>query len=470
MFKSWCSKNKVKHAKARSHVLMDGGVLSIPFDKLDEFCEQYVEAVKNEEKLFLVEQKTPTYNFFIDIDYKDRDAMDLVYMKKMTRVICDKVKTLGGRDCLICVAKPKKTDKDMIKTGVHMNWPGFVVDQKGAMNVRDHVIATLSSVFRNKDWNQIIDLSVYKGSGFRIPWSYKKGKHVACNGQGCQECDAGKVTEPPYLPIFRYTYGPVMCLMNTMSQDPSVDVFKDSIIRTEVTDVATIPPLDGKRKLEGSFTQAQMKDEFRDSETIANLEAFIRAHMEGQANAHVTKIFTHKKHFLVSTTSKYCENLGRSHNSNHVWFHVVGSVIFQKCFCDCETVLGRRSGFCGDFRGREHRLPDVVVKKLYPDESPPKRNATPPPKEKLNVDEAIRTLEAYITQHVRPTRITALKKNRNAYIAQVAETKCDADHDAVCHFIIDEKGIGFVCSECKGTPRRHLLNKKSKEILFPGKK
>ena len=72
MFKSWCSKNKFKNAKATSHVLMDGGVLSIPFDKLDEFCEQYVEAVKNDEKLYLVEQKTPTYNFFLDIDYKMR--------------------------------------------------------------------------------------------------------------------------------------------------------------------------------------------------------------------------------------------------------------------------------------------------------------------------------------------------------------------------------------------------------------
>ena len=56
MFKSWCSKNDLKNAKATSHVLMDGGVLSIPFDKLDEFCERYVEAVKNKEKLYLVEQ------------------------------------------------------------------------------------------------------------------------------------------------------------------------------------------------------------------------------------------------------------------------------------------------------------------------------------------------------------------------------------------------------------------------------
>lgn len=471
MFKSWCSKNKIKNAKARSHVLMDGGVLSIPFDKLDEFCEQYVEAVKNKEKLYLVEQKTPTYNFFLDIDYKDPEAMDLEYMKKLTRIICDKVKTLGGRDCLICVAKPKMVDDDLIKTGIHMNWPGFVVNQQGALNVRDHIIATLTSVFKHKDWNRIIDCSVYKGSGFRIPWSYKKGKHVACGGQGCSECgDTGKITEPPYLPVFRYTYGPVLCLMNEVSQDPDVNIFKDSIIRTEVTDVATVPPMDGKRKQEGTFTQAQMKDEFKDSDTIAHLETFIRKHMEGQADARITRIFTHKKHFLVSTTSKYCENLSRSHNSNHVWFHIVGSVIVQKCFCDCETIIGRRNGFCGDFRGREHRLSDTIVKKLYPDDPPPKRSPTPPPKEKPNVDEAVQVLNAFINQHIRPTQITSIKKNRNKYTVQVTDTDCDTGHGAQCHFIVDERGIEFVCSSCKGKPRRHLLNKKSKEILFPGKK
>ena len=164
MFRSWCSKNKFKNAKATSHVLMDGGVLSIPFDKLDEFCEQYVEAVKNKEKLYLVEQKTPTYNFFLDIDYKDEKALDLPYIQKLCRIICDKVKTLGGKDCLICVSKPKEVDDNLIKTGVHMNWPGFVVDQENALNVREHVIATLKSVFKSKSWNQIIDCSVYGDS------------------------------------------------------------------------------------------------------------------------------------------------------------------------------------------------------------------------------------------------------------------------------------------------------------------
>ena len=471
MFRSWCSNNKFNTRKATSHVLMDGGVLSIPLDKLDEFCDTYVEAVKNKEKLYLVEQKTPTYNFFVDIDYKDEEALDLERVQKVCRVICDKVKTLGGKDCLICVSKPKKVDNALIKTGVHMNWSGFVVNQEGAFNIRDHIISTLTSVFKHVDWDKVIDRSVYKGSGFRIPWSYKKGKHLTCEGQGCSECDnTGKITESPYLPLFRYTYGPVMCIMSKLSQDPTVEVLKESIVRTSVKEVVTIPAIDSRKKNESSFTQAQMKDEVTDSEAIAHLETFIRKNMDGQEEARITRIFTHKKHFLISTTSKYCENLGRPHNSNHVWFHMVGSTIFQKCFCDCETVIGRRYGFCGDFRGREHRLTDSIVNKFYTDVDPPNRVPTPQPKVKLDVTEVLQVLNEYINKCIRPTKVLAVTRNRSKYIVDVTDTDCDAKHGAECKFIIDKAGIDMTCSECTGKPRRYLLNKKSKEILFPNTK
>jgi hypothetical protein len=63
MFKKWCKEQKLNNATNLSHVLMDGGVLSVPFDKLNEFHEKYIEAVRSGEKLFVVEQKSPQYNF-----------------------------------------------------------------------------------------------------------------------------------------------------------------------------------------------------------------------------------------------------------------------------------------------------------------------------------------------------------------------------------------------------------------------
>src|SRR6056300_963115 len=110
MFKKWCTQQKFNNATNLSHVLMDGGVLSVPFDKLNEFHEKYIEAVKSGEKLFVVEQKSPLYNFFVDIDYKDTHSLTLDEIQDICKIICDKVKRHGGKDCLVSVSPPRPSD------------------------------------------------------------------------------------------------------------------------------------------------------------------------------------------------------------------------------------------------------------------------------------------------------------------------------------------------------------------------
>src|SRR5210317_297771 len=108
MFRNWCKSNGFCKATNLSHVLMDGGRLSVPFDRLNDFYEKYVECIHSGEKLFVVEQKTvEAYNFFVDLDYKDDDAMTIEEVERVCRVICDKVSKYGGKDALVSVAKPK---------------------------------------------------------------------------------------------------------------------------------------------------------------------------------------------------------------------------------------------------------------------------------------------------------------------------------------------------------------------------
>jgi hypothetical protein len=61
------------------------------------------------------------------------------------------------------------------RTQVHINWPGLVVDQDGAVQLMHHLISTLNNIYMDRDWTTVIDASVYgtsgsKGSGFRLPW------------------------------------------------------------------------------------------------------------------------------------------------------------------------------------------------------------------------------------------------------------------------------------------------------------
>jgi len=122
------------------------------------------------------------------------------------------------------------------------------------------------------------------------------------------------------------------------------------------------------KKMEGGFTAAQTKNEVVDTEIMALLETFVRQNMRGQQNTRLTKMFKTKTGHLVSTHSQYCENVGREHGSNHVWFMVdQKGVICQKCFCRCDTAQGRLHGFCKDFSGRKLQLPPTLVRKMYPE-------------------------------------------------------------------------------------------------------
>jgi hypothetical protein len=368
MFKSWCASQKFDNATNLSHVLMDGGKLSVPFDRLNDFYDKYIEAISSNEKLFVVEQKTPTYNFFIDIDYKDKESLAIEEIKSICKIICDKVKRHGGKKCLISVSPPK-TVGDFIKTGVHLNWPDFVVDQSSAIALREHVLVALATAKSSYDWNDIIDAAVYgdirrktKGSGFRMPWSYKRAKHDACGGQGCPGCDKGKVNQLAYLPVFMYTPEPLSTIIR-VQPTPSVELLKMSAVRTDAPQTAFVQPPSAPIR-EGSFTEDETKDELQDEELKSLIQMFVRKNLEGQSNAYITKLFKHKNTFLAATNSNYCENLRREHNSNHVWFIISGKLIIQKCFCRCETLRGRKDGFCKDFCGRRHELPSVIVNKL----------------------------------------------------------------------------------------------------------
>jgi hypothetical protein len=466
MFKQWCTSTTTNV----SHVLLDGGKLSVPFDTLDDFYDTYIKAVTSGEKLYVVEQKTETYNFFVDIDYKSEDPLGIDDIKDVCTLICEEVRKHSQVECLISVALPKVCGS-LVKTGVHMNWYGLVVGQVSAIALREHIVLALAGRRDGKDWNDIIDASVYgnavrrtKGSGFRMPWSFKRAKHEACGGQGCDGCTHGKVDQVEYLPLFVYTKQPLSTLMR-IDQTPSVDILKMSAVRTNAPENVTIEPPSVSVK-EGSFSNDQTKDELYDQALKNMIETFVRTHMEGQSDAYVTKVFRHKETFLVSTTSRYCENLKRRHNSNHVWFIISGKMIAQKCFCRCETIQGRRDGFCKDFCGRQHELSQSVVDRLYPNKGV--LSACPEIKKyedkpRLKQSDVTPPLETFIRTAFRcDVKIVSVTKIKKQYTVLTTSHYCETigeDHeDKAMSYVIEGKIITQKCPVCrKSTSRKHEL-------------
>ncbi|QOR60626.1 hypothetical protein [Bathycoccus sp. RCC716 virus 3] len=378
MFKQWCKEQGFLNNSNVSHVLMDGGVLSVPFDRLNFFYEKCIEAYKADEKIFVVEQKTENYNFFIDIDHKAKEELEIREIFDICQLICGIVKSHGGGNALISVAEPKPACKDLIKSGVHINWPDFVVNKSSAIALREHVINALFIYDGSKEWSDIIDLAVYgssdtkaQGSGFRMPYSHKKGKHEKCLGKGCEECNnTGKEIQGEYIPLFIFKCGHEQSSFHVLQeiQNPregDIEVLKMATIRTQSTTPVIIEGAVinyDKNDKENSFSD-EIKNEFKDQEVLQLLEKFINRNLEGQTTSRVTKMFECNGNFLVSTNSFYCENKKCNHNSNHVWFHILGETIAQKCFSTTDII--RHYGFCKDFTGKRHQLPPNIINRLY---------------------------------------------------------------------------------------------------------
>ena len=137
-----------------------------------------------------------------------------------------------------------------------------------------------------------------RGSGFRMPWSWRKPPLWRSGVFGVWKVRL----IGSYLPVFVYRNGPLSTILK-VGQEPTLDILKMAVVRTNEPQTTHVEPPSTVIK-EGSFTEAQTKDEVHDEELdkIRNLSGRIW----GQSNAYVPK-FSKEGYLLSQTTSKYCE-------------------------------------------------------------------------------------------------------------------------------------------------------------------
>lgn len=283
-----------------THVLMDGGILNVPTHETMEFYNECV-AMFPTTKLFVVEQKTDNFKFFVDLDYKAPTKLNDDDLLRFCTIIHEAV---GVGRCLIARARPRPIAEGLVKSGVHIHWPDLVVNRVQALNYRSKIIQNLGE----GPWDAVIDASVYSGSGLRMLWSHKKP------------------TGDPYVPWRDLAGG-------ELPKTPSADTIALFAVRTDE------PP--------------------RPTEELAEcsgIQEYIQKYMAGQEMAKVCKVQRHEfDGWFVQTDSKYCENIRCEHKSNHVWFSIRAGRISQRCFDED----------CADFVGRdEFILPTPLVEQL----------------------------------------------------------------------------------------------------------
>ena len=300
-----------------THVLLNGGILSV--DDPSSFHAFYINSLLQNKKLYVVEQKTETFRFFVDLDYKAPEALSGDELVRICRIMC----IVTGQPCFVALTDPRMIGPQMVKTGVHIHWPDLHVTKQEAIQWRSRIILALQDEI-DYDWASAIDMSVYQGSGLRMLWSYK--------------------TEPgstQYKPWKRVS-------LNVVTDLPTVPA-------TDLLDLFSI-------RLYGFKTEVKKKVV---QDSADKLEAFIRKNLEGQEEASINRIIKSEKGdfevLCALTDSRYCENIHAEHKRNHVWFSIYKKnrqmTIRQRCL-DPE---------CEGEAGQAHILPPSIIEELHKD-------------------------------------------------------------------------------------------------------
>ena len=305
-----------------THTLMNGGILFVPDEDMSAFFQLYIEQLKNS-KLYVVEQKTGIFKFFVDLDYKAVEKLK----DEALLAICDVIHDAIGRPGRCCIARaqprpvkdPSGVHATLIKSGVHIHWPDFKVSKQEAIMARSKILLALPPV-QEVDWAQVIDSSVYGGSGLRMLWSHKKP------------------SGDPYIP-WRELGG------REFTKEPNAEILELFSIRC------------------ASYEHKSELD-IDDAPAAEPIEEFIQRYLPGQRRTQVKKIQRFEEGvdaWYVQTDSKYCERIKEEHRSNHVWFLLNKGRLTQRCFND----------ECKDHEFSEHILPPSIVDEIVTVGSPP---------------------------------------------------------------------------------------------------
>jgi len=266
---------------------MDGGILDVPYKDSDAFLVEYLAVLQRKQKVYMVEQKTDVFKFFVDLDWRAREPIDDDTLLGIIERMCSAV---PGK-CLVARA-PVRTEEDgMIKSGVHIHWPDTLVTRAEALAFRTRILLEMDD---DPEWNDRIDSSVYGGSGLRMIGSHKMP------------------TGDPYVPW----------IPGASDERITLEQLREFSIRCK------------SEEAQSSVTEVT---------NHAPLETYIRKYIPGQEHARVKRIGRKGTQSLwVQSDSKYCENVKAEHKSNHVWFSVYGDTICQRCHDeDCNGFVGR---------------------------------------------------------------------------------------------------------------------------------
>ena len=367
-----------------SHLLLNGFKLFVKNENLKIFNKKYSEELLNNEKFYIVECKKNIFKLFFDLDFKlskenydivnqnindDKENIFLEFIKIINDVIYDFyeeyhccIVTTADEKIIETICKNEEnpenicSKKEVIKKGFHLHYPDINCDKNMALEIRKACIRKLKMFkdnFKNSI-NDIIDEHVFTSSGLRLTGS-RKGHFIT---QTREFVDEGRPYNLLYTLISNKNNEE---LFNSLNNDMLNLINKTSIITTDdyITNIKNNPNLNldecddcdeneknFKNLKEGNWKRLK-NDDIRSIEILRFFKIYVKNYTIKDI-----KIIFHSENesvYILCSQSKYCTNIDKNHNSEHIYFKLNQYGICQKCFCRCDTTEGRKHGYCKNY-------------------------------------------------------------------------------------------------------------------------
>jgi hypothetical protein len=383
--------SKINEDEKPSHLLLNSGKLFVKNENMGIFYKKYSESISNNDKHYIVECRKDIFKLFFDLDFlinEDKYSTllentelqtincDLFYefIKIINNVIYDFYET--DYDCIVTTADIKKvkkisknednpeniTCKIFIKKGFHLHFPDISTNKNTALEIRKACIRIISKndKFNNQFENtisNIIDESVFINSGLRLTGS-RKCSYIS---QQKEFVDEGR----PYTLLTVFKNNNInIGIVDQLNNDMLLLINKTSILSTEeyILNIKNNPNLECE-----NCDNVESSDETKDNTLMSGswkrleknnykyiaIMNFFRKYVINYKEKDIKRIFYSENEnvYILCSQSKYCTNIGKNHNSEHIYFKLTKQGICQRCFCRCDTLVGRKNGYCKDYEG-----------------------------------------------------------------------------------------------------------------------
>lgn len=359
-----------------THLLLDGGSLCVSDAEHSKFLNVLFSATLRGETVCVVEQKTPVFTLFFDIDAQyagsGRDREIEQTERQLSLWIYDfifqrfyDVGEGGSRRMIACLAPSKKHQSDEgVKCGIHLYFPGVCTNSKIALECRRRMVEALEdlSPLEKKSlgvqplnsWKDVVDEAVFKGSGLRTVFSHK-GKHEK------------RVYVPRWVVETDSSTGKACLrdLPDPLSPEDRRDFIHECSIRVFHH---SLTPCRG-----GEHTQADHEHEHLEGgHGVSGKSTSIDVYSDAlpvlvsrlpvqYRKISFVRAFVSTHAVYLKSTCKYCLNVGREHNTSTIYVQVTKQGASVRCYCRKEEYN------CASYKSPVIELPKETLHVFFPD-------------------------------------------------------------------------------------------------------